>query len=169
MLTQLAPLKGAERVIVVEPDPGRRQASLRAGAVIAIDPSEVDPVSKVFDVTKGVGADIVFTACPSIQAHHQALSIVAVRGVVNLFGGLPTNAPNLSVLSNDIHYKEACITGSHGSTPAQHKEAISLIENRKVNLDQLITRRIPLSAMASYLADPPMTDIGLKTIVTPNG
>ena len=58
--------------------------------------------------------------------------MVAKRGVVNLFGGLPKTAPAISVLSNHLHYREAYVTGSHGSTPRQHQTALRLIEEGTV-------------------------------------
>ena len=43
------------------------------------------------------------------------------------FGGLPKPAPALEIITNDIHYRELTLTGSHGSTPSQHSQAIDII------------------------------------------
>jgi L-iditol 2-dehydrogenase len=71
----------------------------------------------------GLGADLIFTANPVANTQEQAVEVVGKRGVVNLFGGLPKTAKKIEILSNNIHYKEAYLTGSHGSTPHQHKKA----------------------------------------------
>jgi len=55
---------------------------------------------------------IVITTCASVEAHEQAVEMVAHRGYVNLFGGLPKNARPMNLLSNTIHYKECFLTGS---------------------------------------------------------
>ena len=57
--------------------------------------------------------------------------MVAHRGHVNLFGGLPTDMRPMSVLSNVIHYKECFVTGSHGSVPRQHEMAVRLLELKR--------------------------------------
>ena len=56
------------------------------------------------NITKGIGADLVFTANPVIKTHEQAVEVVGKRGVVNLFGGLPKTAEKIEILSNNIHY-----------------------------------------------------------------
>ena len=75
-------------------------------------------------ITKEKGADLVFTANPVVKTHEQAVQVVGKRCVVNLFGGLPKTAKKIEILSNDIHFKEAYLTGSHGSTPEHHKIAL---------------------------------------------
>lgn len=91
------------------------------------------------------GFDLVLTACSSADAQEEALKVVAKRGVVNLFGGLPANSRPISFYSNAIHYKEAYITGSHGSTPLQHKLAVNLITSGKIKVLPLISHCYPLA------------------------
>lgn len=169
MLTMLAPLKGADRVIVIEPNTERRQAALVAGADVSIDPEKLDSVKTVMNLTDGKGADMIFTACPSLESQRDAMAMVATRGVVNLFGGLPKDTPKLEIYSNEIHYKEACVTGSHGSTPEQHKEAIELIERKVISVEQLISRRLSLPALVSFMMSQSPNENGLKTVAIPNG
>lgn len=139
MLTMLAREYGAEHIVVIEPAFNRRAQALRFGADTVLDPSAVDVVAEVMNITKSQGAQALFTACPSTEAHEQAIAMVAKRGVVNLFGGLPKTAGAISVLSNHIHYKEAYITGSHGSTPDQHAQALKMIADKKIDADALIS------------------------------
>ena len=104
-----------------------------------INPIENNPVKEIMNITKGIGADLVFTANTAVETHEQAVEIVAKRGVVNLFGGLPKTAREMVFLSNHVHYRESYITGSHGSTPQQHKKALEMITNNKIKtLKQLI-------------------------------
>jgi len=49
------------------------------------------------------------------------------------------------LLSNFIHYREAYITGSHGSTPKQHSLALSLIEKGVIDISKIVTDTVPLS------------------------
>lgn len=146
MLAMLAPVYGATFVVMIDPTAGRLAKAKELGlAQHYIDPLANDPVEAVMEITKGVGADMIFTACPSVESHSQAIRMLAKRGVVNLFGGIPKDSPAIAMESNFIHYREAYITGSHGSTPQQHARALELIETGQVNVEKLITHRIPLT------------------------
>ena len=137
-------LYGAEKVVVVEPAAIRRDMASALGADFIIDPAAGDPVTAVMDLTEKQGAQAVFTACPVVQTHEQAIAMVAKRGVVNLFGGVPKSEPPISVLSNFLHYREAYVTGSHGSTPEQHARALDLIASGAVDVSGIVSQTVAL-------------------------
>jgi len=140
-------LYGAEQVIMIEPSQVRRTLAESLGADCVIDPVAEDAVDTVMSLTHGQGAQAIFTACPAVETHIQAIEMVAKRGVVNLFGGLPKSAPPITVSSNFLHYREAYVTGSHGSTPQQHAKALDLIESGTINVKPLITKTIALDSI----------------------
>ena len=140
-------LYGAEQVIMIEPYQVRRNLAMSLGADCVIDPVGEDAVANVKRLTQGQGAQVIFTACPAVETHTQAIEMVAKRGVVNLFGGLPKSEPPITLMSNFLHYREAYVTGSHGSTPQQHAKALNLIETRTVNVKPLITKTIALDSI----------------------
>jgi L-iditol 2-dehydrogenase len=135
----------AGQIVVIEPSKIRREKAFNLGADFVIDPSQEDPVESVMEITNKQGANLIFTACPIVETHTQAIQMVAKRGVVNLFGGIPKTELPISLLSNFIHYREAYITGSHGSTPKQHALALSLIENHKIEISQIVSNTLPLN------------------------
>ena len=116
MLCLLAQIYEAKKVILVEPSKNRLAYAKNNIQSIDhfIDPKKNDPVKEILRITNGLGANLVFTANPIPKTHEQAVEVVSKRGVVNLFGGLPKTAKKIELLSNNIHYKEAYITGSHG-------------------------------------------------------
>jgi L-iditol 2-dehydrogenase len=135
----------ADQIIIVEPSKMRRQMASQLGANHVIDPVELDPVQLVMDFTNQQGANLIFTACPIVKTHTQAIQLVAKRGVVNFFGGVPKTDLPISLLSNFIHYREAYITGSHGSTPKQHALALDLIDTGVIDLSKIVTNIVSLS------------------------
>jgi L-iditol 2-dehydrogenase len=167
MLAMLAPIYKASQVILIDPQEARLEkvASLKLGA--CINPTQQDPVEAVMKLTGGLGADMIFTACPAVESHDQAIRMVARRGVVNLFGGLPKTAPPISLSSNFIHYREAYITGSHGSTPQQHKQALSWIEEGKIDVGALITHHFGLDDIAAAYVTAASGD-AIKIIIKPH-
>lgn len=168
MLATLAPQYGIKKVIVIDPAEERLGFAKNLGlAHFTISSKNESLTEQVLKWTDGKGADLIFTACPDVNAHVQAVPLLAVRGVLNLFGGIPKNSDMLKLDSNFIHYREAYITGSHGSTPEHHRRALEMIEDGKIEVSNLISKKFPLSqfATAFKLAD---SKSALKVIISPH-
>lgn len=142
---RLARARGAARVILIDLNPGRLAA---AAALVHPDLTVAtetqDPVAAVLDATDGRGADVVITAAASGAAQEQGLRMLARRGRLSLFGGLPKDAPDITVDANLVHYRELTLVGVNGSTPAHNKRALELIASGAVPVADLITHRLPL-------------------------
>jgi len=117
--------------------------------------------------TNGRGVDLVITTAGTVQAHADAINMVAHRGYVNLFGGLK-NQPPLTLDSNLIHYKECFVMGSHGSLPRHHEIAVRLIENGAIKAKEYISERFALEEINKALVFHE-SRAGLKTVIMPNG
>lgn len=143
-IAELARIHGAGKIILT----GRSSEKLERAAVckpdVTINSSESDVVEMVLDITDGNGAEVVVTACSSPDAQRDALSIVAKRGAINFFGGLPRNDSVVGLDTNLVHYKECIITGTHGSRPDHVKEAVKLIKNKKIDMKKYISHRFAL-------------------------
>lgn len=152
MMIDLARAMGAVKVIGVQRSKLRMEIAriYKADAYICSD--EEDVVARCLSETHGEGPDIVMTTCGSVEAHEQAIEMVAHRGVVNLFGGLGKDARSMSVLSNVIHYKECFVTGSHGSVPRHHELAVQLLEKGMTRVEPLITHRFALAQVEDAFA-----------------
>ncbi|HAG90404.1 MAG TPA: L-threonine 3-dehydrogenase [Bdellovibrionales bacterium] len=167
MLSLLAGYYKAPKVILIDPSQDRLDLAAKLLEVTPINPLNTDPVKAVMDLTEGQGAGMIFTACSVRETHEQALKMVSKRGVVNLFGGLPKGTEPISLDSNFIHYREAYVTGSHGSTPEQHKKALELIESGQVDVAPLISHRYSLNQLEEAF-EMAQSKTGLKVIVKPN-
>ncbi|MGE3192983.1 MAG: zinc-dependent dehydrogenase [Microbacteriaceae bacterium] len=142
---RLARARGAARVILIDLNPDRLAA---AAALVAPDHTVAtdtqDPVAAVLDLTDGRGADVVVTAAASGAAQEQGLLMLARRGRLSLFGGLPKDAPTITVDANLVHYRELTLVGVNGSTPEHNRRALELIASGAVPVADLITHRLPL-------------------------
>lgn len=144
--TELALLKGASRVFLIDVVPERLEyAKVFGDRVFPIDGGKVDPVREVLSQTKGRGVDVAIVACPVGTAQNQALEMAARRGRVSLFGGLPQGKSTGHLDSNLIHYKELGVFGAHASTASQNRLALKLIAEGKINARRYITHTYPLS------------------------
>jgi L-iditol 2-dehydrogenase len=149
---RLARARGAGRVILLDLNAERLQ---RAAALVspdlAIAADGIDPVQAVLDATDGRGADVVITAAASGRAQEQGLRMLARRGRLSLFGGLPKDAPEITIDANLVHYRELTIVGVNGSSPRHNAEALHLIATGAVPVADLITDRLPLDRVLDAL------------------
>ncbi len=115
------------------------QAERTIPGISIIDPGKTEVVNKIMELTDGIGADVLITACSAGITHSQALQAAAPRGRISLFGGLPE--PSSGYLdSNLIHYRELGVFGVHASTAEQNRKILGLVESGKLNLKKYISR-----------------------------
>ncbi|MHB1354768.1 MAG: alcohol dehydrogenase catalytic domain-containing protein [Anaerolineae bacterium] len=167
MLMRLSRSFGATRVLAVQRSPARMEVARRLGDADEVFCSrDIDPVTAILQATGGEGADVVITANSSVESHVQALQMVRNRGRINFFGGLPKGAPPITLESNLIHYKEATLTGSHGSVPRQHRLALELISAGVINARDYISHSFSLDEIDQAFAAAE-GHAGMKVVVHP--
>lgn len=166
MHVEVARIRGATKVILIEVNPERLKHARAFKADAFIDASVEDPVKRVMALTGQQGADVVIVACPSKKAQTQSIEMAAVRGRISFFGGLPKSDAIVPLDANIIHYREIGVFGAFASSPAQNRIALDLIASGKINVDAIITHRMPLAQVAQGIA---LMDAGkaLKVVVNP--
>jgi L-iditol 2-dehydrogenase len=168
MMLELSKVFGASKVFAAQRSRARLEMArpFLPGARFIATESE-DLVETVMMETEGEGVDLAITTSGSVQAHEEAIRMVAHRGYVNLFGGLK-NQPKLTFDSNLIHYKECFVMGSHGSLPRHHRVAVDLIARGAVQAKKYISAVYPLEKTAEAFAYHE-SRAGLKVVVAPHG
>lgn len=124
-------------------------------------------INDFYSLNNSSGADYIFTANPSIETHKLALDIASKGCVINLFGGVNKKASKINIDSNFIHYNEINLMGSHGSSHLQHKKALSMIDNKKINLKPLISHKIKLKNIIKGY-NILLKGEGIKVVIKPN-
>lgn len=147
----LARLSGARAVILSEVAEARLAQARELGADIVVDAAHEDLKHVVQEVSAGRGADVVIVAAPSARAQQEALELVAHRGRINFFGGLPKDKPFVELNSNLIHYRQALVTGTTGSNVRQYRTAMSLVVHGRIDLQGLVGATLPLDQVADGL------------------
>ncbi len=164
---QLAKAKGASRTILVELSRERIDFAKKfAFPDVVINPSSENAIQRIKEETEGRGADRIIVSCPSGKAQEESLSMVAPRGIINFFGGLPLDNPFIKFNSNLIHYGEFYVVGTHGSAPYHNELALSLISQEKVRIKELISHRLPLERLEEGLALAESKK-GMKILINP--
>ena len=145
MHASLALAEGAERVIVSDPDFARLEKfGAQFDRVELWNPKESNVRERILKETGGFGPDVVITACPVKAVQMEALEILAPKGRISLFGGLPKDDSVIPVDANIIHYKELSVFGSFASNRADFVKAADLIARGKIDAKKFITSIVPL-------------------------
>lgn len=163
---RLARARGARLVVIADVNQARLDLAARAEPDAAIDSTKDDPIDAIRKMTDGRGADVVITATGAGQAQEQALEMTAPRGRISLFGGLPKDDSTIRFDSNLVHYGELSVFGAYGSAPRHNREALSLIADGRVRVDDLITHRMPLADVDRAI-ETVISGDGLKVVIEP--
>lgn len=144
MHIKLAKVRGAGRVIVSEPIPDRAEQAARMGADRVINPTEENLQEVLNQESQGRGADIIIVAAPVHAAQESALTLAAIGGRINFFGGLPKDRPTINFDSNLVHYKELVITGTTACSTNDCWQATQIVNYGLIDLSDLVSQRFLL-------------------------
>jgi L-iditol 2-dehydrogenase len=108
-------------------------------------------VQAAMEATNGRGFDQIMICCGAAPAQQVSLDLVAKCGCINFFGGLPKGKSDVTLDTNQIHYKQCRVVGTHGSSALDNREAVQLVARGEVVIRDLITSRIGLSDVESAL------------------
>jgi len=162
MHAKLAKMAGAAKIMLNDLSEER----LRECA--AIEPSLItikdDLHARVLEETDGKGADVVITACSAAPAQQIAFSLAGLDGRVNFFGGLPKGKSNVELDTNIIHYKQLTVTGTTKSSHAHYRKTLHFIATNLVDVDGLITHRLPLADIKQAF-DNAANTVGLRQAI----
>lgn len=159
----LARVRGAACVLVVEPLPSRIKMAYPAKIDRVIDLNSEDIEETVKQETASRGVDVIILACRE-AAVYPLLKLLAPRGRICLFSGLPQDNTKFPLDANLVHYQEITIVGAYGSTAAQNSAALRLIASGEVPVAWLITKRLSLGEIHEGM-DYVARREGLKAII----
>lgn len=169
MMANVIKKMGASKVILIQRSRQRLDIAKKVvNADVFVCSSEEDAVARVLKETNGLGADVIFTACPSPDAQNDALAMAKNRAKINFFGGLPKDKEQVTLNTNIIHYKELFITGAHGAVPIHHQKAIELIASGTIDVKPFISKRYSIEEIKEAFAFAEGHE-GMRVIVKPNG
>ncbi len=143
LVSQVAKAKGAKVIICgISGDEKRLALAKDSGIDFAVNLQEMNIHKFLREITKGYGADIVFECSGASPAVHSGLRLIKKRGKYIQAGILHQT---VKIDFDDILFgREIYLIGSHTQKPSSWAKALKLMEEKKVNLNSLITHRFPL-------------------------
>jgi S-(hydroxymethyl)glutathione dehydrogenase / alcohol dehydrogenase len=161
---QGARLKGAAQIVAVDPVASRREAALRFGATEAVSPDELADAKQ--RVTAGEGFDYVFEVVGKSATARTAYENTRRGGTLVVVGaGAMDDFLQLSMF--EMFFDEKRILPSMyggGDVLRSYERTIALWRAGRIDLEGLITHRVPLSEINEAL-DQMRTGVALRTCI----
>jgi L-iditol 2-dehydrogenase len=95
--------------------------------------------------------DVCIPAVGDGGAYLDALEHLAPRGRLVAFSGLPVGSVHHAADYNLLHYHEQTVVGAYGCALRHGKTALDLITSGAVNVSDLVSHTLPLSALDDAL------------------
>ncbi|MFI6283349.1 Zn-dependent alcohol dehydrogenase [Streptomyces sp. NPDC051018] len=161
---QGARLKGAAQVVAVDPVASRRESALRFGATEAVSPEELGDAKQ--RVTGGEGFDYVFEVVGKSATARTAYEATRRGGTLCIVGaGAMDDFLQFNMF--ELFFDEKRILPSMyggGDVLASYERAIALWRAGRIDLEGLITHRVPLARVNDAL-DQMRTGEALRTCI----
>jgi L-iditol 2-dehydrogenase len=154
------------RVIATDINPKKLKVASDNGADIAILAS--GDVQKEVVEKNGRKADVVIVCASPLSVIEQAWKSVDKGGAV-VFFAVPSPEKQVTIPLNDFWMKEVRILTSYYCGPPDIAHAMSLLENRTVEIEDMITHRLPLSRIQEGFQHVLSGEDSIKVIISPHG
>lgn len=182
---KLAKLKKVKNIITTDINEFRLNKAKEFGANFTlnakdnniIDMSEIKKISdhaqksSIFDKIKennnGKLADLVIICTGALQAVQQALKCVDKGGKI-LFFAVPKPDDKVEIPINDFWKNEISILTSYAAAPNDLKESLELIKDKKIDVEDMITHRLPLDEAGKGFKLVADAKESIKVILEPN-
>lgn len=163
LMVQLAKLYGAARVVLAEPVESKREVAKKLGADLCVDPVASDLKTEL--VNSGIiRAAAVIECVGKASTIQQAIDIAGKKSVVMMFG-LTQPDSKIELQPFEIFRREIEIKSSY-INPYTMGRAVSLLNQKKVDVSSMVAGRIPLEHLADVLGSAALRSKG-KYIVEP--
>jgi L-iditol 2-dehydrogenase len=142
VMALLAPHWGADRVLILDRIPIRleRAESLGLETKNSDDPDIAEQVRAWAD---GSGPHAVLITPSKIPAIDFGFSLAGPGATVLLYGP-PKKGELWAFDANRMFFQEITITGTYSAAPADIRRTMSILKNKVINAEKLITHRFPL-------------------------
>jgi threonine dehydrogenase-like Zn-dependent dehydrogenase len=142
-----AKLRGASLIVGVDPLASRRAVAERFGASLTLDPTRVDIVARLRELTGGRGVDVAIEALGRQETFESALRSIRPGGVLSSLGVYSGKlvAPYEALyagLGNQQIVTTLCPGGKE-----RMRRLISLVAEERIDLTPLVTHRFALEDM----------------------
>jgi len=163
---QLAKRKGAQKIVAADINPHRLRLAKKFGADHVID-AKGDLPQQLKELNDGKAADKVIVCTGAVKAALTALECVD-RGGIILFFAVPDPTTKIPIPITQFWRNETTIRTSYGAAPRDLEEALQILAQKQINVEDMITHRLSLREIAEGFRLVAEAGKSLKVIIEPN-
>ncbi len=163
---KVAKLKGISHIIAADINQHRLNIAKQFGAQHTINAKE-DIIQKLKEVNENRLADRIIVSSGATQAATTALDCVDKGGTI-LFFAVPDPTFKLPLPITQFWRNEITIKTSYGAAPMDLNEAFTLLAEKKITVEDMITHRLSLNNAAEGFRLTAEAGESLKVILKPN-
>lgn len=170
IIAQCAKKQGASKVIVVDVEEGKLAIAKKLGADEVINTTKVDVVSRIKEITDGVGADVVVEAAGSEQSFNAASEAIKHNGIFVFYSWVTTPVMlNISRWHDDgLEFRNTCLV--HHTR--QQREvwtpwALNPVIKNIIDVKSLITHEFKLQDIKEAFELAVHDDSAIKVVLRP--
>lgn len=146
-------IRTPKKIIAVDVNDEALKLAEKFGATELVNPTLVDPVARIKELTNGVGASKTLVCTGNIKAIEQAIASTSVPGEC-LLVGVPPRGSMITIDPFDVMH-ERTIKGSLGGNSYPDRDIPSylhLLKQKKINLSGLVTEIKPFDQINEAIA-----------------
>ncbi|MCI4367163.1 MAG: zinc-binding dehydrogenase, partial [Thermoplasmata archaeon] len=144
----------------------RRDAALRLGVDVVVDPREPEAVQRaVAQATGGNGVDLAVVATGSPAAVTLGHQLPRRGGTLNLFG-LPESGTHLDADLQQWYLRGLRVIPTYATTEPDIAEVHALVASHRLKIDFLVTHRLPIERLVEAFAQAGRAESAIKVVVT---
>jgi 2-desacetyl-2-hydroxyethyl bacteriochlorophyllide A dehydrogenase len=128
-------------VLIVEPNPQRRQLAEQAG-ITTLDPAERTVAEHVEEWTNGAGAEVAFEVSGATSGIQSAMDALGVRGRLVVVA-IHATPPPVDLFR--VFWRELTLHGARVYERSDFEEAVRLLATGVIPVDVLVTDIVPLA------------------------
>jgi L-iditol 2-dehydrogenase len=153
-------------VAATDVNPRKLELAAKAGAQVLIPAGEDVPARLLRET--GRKADVVLLCTGAPAAVEQAWQCVDKGGAI-VFFAVPGPGKPVVIPINDFWTREVRVLTSYYCGPPDIREAIGLLAAKQIEVESLVTHRLPLERIAEGFALMLEGEEAVKVIIEPNG
>ncbi|MGY4688560.1 zinc-dependent alcohol dehydrogenase [Salibacterium sp. K-3] len=141
LIAMLSQKAGASKVIISDVSDFRLRAAEKLG-FRTVNAETTDVVNETKDNTEGVGADVVFEAAGNQSTADQTIEAIKPQGEI-LVISVYKMPPQINLAK--MHFREISLKTTRCFSNDDFKKAVLLLKNKEINVQEIISHKIPLS------------------------
>lgn len=163
MHAMLAKYYGFGRIFCVDTNEFRLNFCKEANIGITLKGNESNISEKIRTYTDNL--DLIIIATSQTEVFYDAINLVRKGGTILLFGE-PDKDCKLKTEVSKIYSKEISIIPSYAASTDEIRESFEIINNKSINIKQLITHKVPIQYIIKALNYARTGDGVMKVIIT---